>query len=32
MIRELAFDMHKIHEDAKKLSGTIIFRALRIER
>jgi len=32
MIRELAFEMYKISDDARKLAGTIIFRSLRIER
>ena len=32
MIREIAFETYKINEDARKMTGIIIFRALRLER
>ena len=32
MIRELAYEMYKINDNARNLASTIIFRALRIER
>jgi len=32
MVREIALETHKINEDARKMAGIIIFRALRLER
>jgi len=32
MVREIAFEGYKINEDARKMTGVIIFRALRLER